>query len=134
MTIHIIPGTGCGHLSELISIMISCSEKFVVVLDYDNEGRAAFNKYNHYFGDSFKNRCYQYEGVRNNKDFVLENMLSAKDATMIKSSMGCDDIKNTIVALYFLDEGIKIDIVNRIDSGTKRNIDIIQRRISTLFK
>lgn len=130
---HIIPGTGCGHLHELISIMISCSEKFVVVLDHDNEGRAAYKSYSNFFGESFTSRSYQYEGVHNSKDFMLENILSANDDQMIKSAINCNDIKNAIVAMYFKDEKTKMDIVNGIDEVTKRNIDIIKRKLVPLF-
>lgn len=131
--INIIPGAGCGQLRELISIMISCSEKFVVVLDYDSEGRTSFNNYFNFFGDSFKKRAYQYEGLRKRRDFMLEDILSPNDIEMIKSSMSCDDIKNAIVALYFADKAIRTSIVNKIDEKTKRNIDIIQRRLMSFF-
>ncbi|WP_368293692.1 AAA family ATPase [Dehalobacter sp. TBBPA1] len=132
--INIIPGAGCGHLRELISIMISCSEKFLVVLDYDNEGRASYNSYSHFFKESFTNRAYQYEGVRNNTDFMLENILSTDDIEKIKFAMNCEDIKNAIVALYFKDEETKSNVVNGIDKDTSRNINIIQRKIDEFFK
>ncbi|NLW48729.1 MAG: AAA family ATPase [Firmicutes bacterium] len=131
--VNIIPGAGCGQLRELISIMISCSEKFVVVLDYDSEGRTSFNNYCHFFGDSFKDRAYQYEGLRKNRDFVLENILSSNDIELIKSNLSCDDIKNAIVALYYKDEATRSSIVNKIDEKSKRNIDIIQRKLMSFF-
>ncbi|WP_366924786.1 AAA family ATPase [Metallumcola ferriviriculae] len=131
--INIIPGAGCGHLRELISIMISCSEQFVLVLDYDEEGRTNYSRYSHYFGDSFTSRTYQYEGVCKGKDFMLENILSLEDVERIKVAMECDDIKKAIVALYFKDEVTKVDIVNGINKETRQNIDIIQMRIKSIF-
>lgn len=133
--INVIPGAGCLHLKELISILISCSDKFVVVLDYDAEGNNAFNNYNYYYGDSFKNHVYQYDGVRNSKEiFALENILSDNDITKIKTTMNCEDIKNALILLYFADVKTKKEIINKLDDESKRNINIINIKISEYFK
>lgn len=130
---EIIPGTGCGHLSALISILISCSDKFVVVLDNDNEGRIAYQKYSKTFGEILLKRIYQYDGVNNGRDYELEDILSLRDKRLIMDSMECNDIKNAIVAMFFKDEAIKKRIIDNIDSETKNNINIIQQRIKNFF-
>ena len=133
--INIIPGSGCGQLKELIAILISCSDKFVVVLDNDPEGRSSYNSYKHYYNDSFVKRCYQYSGlVKSGNDFALENILSPADTERIKSEVSCKDIKNAIVKLFFLDNAKKELIISAIDEDTKRNIDIIKRKILALLK
>jgi AAA15 family ATPase/GTPase len=133
--INIIPGSGCGHLKEMIAILISCSDKFVVVLDNDPEGRSSYNSYKHYYNDSFVKRCYQYSGlVKSGNDFALENILSPADTERIKSEVSCKDIKNAIVKLFFLDNAKKELIISAIDEDTKRNIDIIKRKILALLE
>jgi predicted ATP-dependent endonuclease of OLD family len=132
--INIIPGSGCSHLKELIAILISCSDNFVVVLDNDPEGRSSYNTYKHYYKDSFVKRCYQYDGVsKSGHDFRLEDILSPEDNERIKTEVGCNDIKNAIVSLFFMEDEKKAQIINGIDSVTRRNIEIITRKIHAIM-
>ena len=131
---NVIPGAGCSQLRELISILISCSEKFVVVLDNDKEGRLAFQDYSRFFGKSFIDRTYQYNGVSKNETFVLEDLLSANDSQRIQSAMKCEDIKNAIIALYFTGGEIKKGIIESIDQDTNQRITIVRERIKAMFK
>jgi len=133
--INVIPGHGCGHLKELIAILISCSDSFVVVLDNDPEGRSNYNTYEHYYKDSFTRRCYQYDGVgKKNDDFELEDILSSNDKERIINEVGYSDIKKAIILLFFMDDERKRQIIRAIDDETKNNISIIKRKITELLE
>lgn len=47
----IIPGASAGNLKDLISLAISLSKKYKVLLDNDDAGRNAFLKYKNFFGE-----------------------------------------------------------------------------------
>lgn len=130
--INYIPGAGCGHLKELISILISCSNKFLVIIDSDSEGRNAYSKYTNYFSEAFTKNYYQYQGVgKGGVDFELEDILSDGDKKKLCEYMDCTDLKRAITALYYSKE--KTKMLNNIDDETKRNIMIINKKISEFF-
>ena len=130
--IDIIPGAGCSQLRELISILIACSERFAVVLDNDGEGRTSHRNYCNFFGKSFGDRAYQYQGLSNN-NFVLEDILSDNDAKRIKDAMGFNNLKDAITKLYFYEDGIKHEIVQGFESSTKQQINIVEQRLRAFF-
>ncbi len=117
----------------LISILISCGDKFLVVLDNDKEGRKAKRRYENFFDIAFLNRYYQYENVSKNMDFELEDILSHDDQDRIKNALNCVDIKNAIPILFYEQEKTKREIVNDIDKETKDRISQITQKINTFF-
>lgn len=132
--INIIPGSGCGNLKELIAILISCSDKFVVVLDNDDEGRRSYKSYEECYKDSFAKRCYQYNRLsKSGNNFTLEDILSLEYAEHIKGKVGCKDIKSAIISLFFMNSQDKQEIINAIDENTKQKIKIITEDILSLI-
>jgi predicted ATP-dependent endonuclease of OLD family len=129
---NVIPGSGCSQLKEMISLLISFSEKFLIILDNDQAGRNSQKLYSKFFNDSFNNSCYIYD-FNKNGDFVLEDLLSEKDCLNIMSVTKCDDIKNAITKLYFLNNEIKDNIINNFDVQTLKNINILENKINSYF-
>ena len=130
--IHYLPGAGCGNLKEMISILIAGDKRFLVLLDNDGEGRRARIMYETYFGKSFSNNVFQYEGIgKKDADFMLENILSPEDAQRMKDFTSCKDIKKAICELYFLDN--RADYLSKVNETTLRNFDIISRKINNHF-
>lgn len=98
--IRVIPGVGAANLKELISLSIASSNKYLVLLDNDKAGRAAYDNYVAYFGghESRNFKLYNYE----KEPFELENFITLKDAEVIKKLTSSEDLKTAIVSLYFL--------------------------------
>ena len=128
--INYIPGVGCSQLRELISILISCSDAFLVILDNDTAGRKAYQKYSKFFQDSFEKNSYQYQDLCKS-DYELEDIISDEYKEMILKHTGCKNIKNSLVELYF-DEN-KSEIINKIDKKTQTSLDILKRKIMDNF-
>lgn len=131
--IEIIPGYGCSQLKEMISLLISFSERFLVVLDNDDAGREAHKAYKKHFKDSFDNNNYTYD-LSKSGDFVLEDLLSNSDLESIKLVTHCDNIKNAVTILYFMPVEEKKMILENIDECTKRNINILKYKLKAHFK
>lgn len=112
--IKIIPGAGAANLKDLISIAIAGSEKYLVVLDNDSEGKKAFKRYSEFFGESQNPNFYIYENKERN--FVLEDYIQEKDREEILKATGAQDIKSAITTLYFLeDKHLKERLIKKVD-------------------
>lgn len=126
--IAIIPGQGCQNLGNMISIMLAYSDKFLVLLDNDHEGRNASQKYERTFGRSFNENKYLYNIAQH--DFVLENLLSDVAIQNILAATNCVDIKSAIPILYFSKD---IDVMSLIDEQTQANISKVVGVINSHF-
>ena len=126
--INIIPGAGCSNLKDMISILISFSEQFVVVLDNDGGGRQAFGKYKSIFGQEIEEDVYRYD-IRGEQDFVLEDILSEQDKTVLMEASGCNDVKMAIPKVYFDRTIEKESMKTGFDRKTQNNLNIIRRKL-----
>jgi AAA15 family ATPase/GTPase len=131
--IDIVPGAGCTHLRELISILIAYSENFLVILDNDMEGRKAYADYAAIFGESFTKRVYQYGGMKGS-DFELEDILSKQYKNDLHRITGCSDTKNALTSLFYSEEQIKERALHMLDEETNSRLKIIRNRINSFFK
>ena len=126
--IHIIPGSGCGHLKEMISLLIAYSDRFLVILDNDGEGRRNYNQYKSFFNNAFSENAYQYSSFgKKDADFVLEDLLSVEDQKRLMLLTNCNDVKKAITLIYFSDK--KEEFIQGIDNTTQSNISILHRHI-----
>jgi len=132
-SIEIIPGQGCGQLKDLISILISFCEKFLVVLDNDRDGNKAKDYYIEYFKESFERNHYIYDLIEGK--FVLEDILSAQDSEKIKIITKCKNVKSALPVLFFGNKDNISTIKKEFDSETKKNIkhinDIVKKHFNT---
>lgn len=132
--ITIIPGSGAGHLKELISIMIGCSENYLVILDNDSAGRNARKEYKDYFKKSFEDHCYQYEGIGDKAEkFELEDLLGKEYGEEIKREMNNSNIKRALTELYFSDDETKGKIIELMPEEISKRIKIFERKILENF-
>lgn len=129
---ELIPGYGCTQLKSLISLLIASSEKFLVVLDNDDEGRKAYQQYKSDFQDLFISNVYQYP-FSNKKNFELENVLSSDDIKRIKEATGCAAIKKAIIKLFYQGEEDQEQIRKQFSDETLSNIHEINMAISSHF-
>lgn len=97
--IRFIPGAGAKQLSGLISFAIAFSDRFVVLLDNDEEGKAAKEKYITEFGGSIEQMIHLYHPDKDK--FELESHLSKADRENLMKITNCDDIKRAIGFLYY---------------------------------
>ncbi|MBN2879479.1 MAG: AAA family ATPase [Clostridia bacterium] len=129
--IDIIPGQGASHLKDLISILISFSDKFLVILDNDEEGQKAKANYSKYFKRIFDQNSYIYDIKQG--DFVLEDILSGSDCEKIIKNTGCKDVKSALPILFFDSTDNAKLIKKEFSEETKDNITKIEGIIKSHF-
>lgn len=131
--ITIIPGAGCGQLRQLISILIATSDKFLVVLDKDDEGNAAYQDYYEIFGELFADNSYQYD-FSNKKKFVLESLLDSADIKLIKDATNCKNIKKAFIKLYYSNRDQVENIESKMQDSSLANLKRLEDVILSHFK
>lgn len=93
----IIPGSGAGNQSNLISIGLSFSESFVVLFDNDR-GTNAIKKYIDEFGEDII-RFFHIYGTTPN--FCLEDFLSKEEKNILREITETKDLKKAMAILYY---------------------------------
>ena len=127
---EIIPGAGCDNLKDMISILIGCSEQFLVILDNDEQGRGADKKYSNFFQESYIENKYLYSFKVGN--LMLEDILTKEDQAKIILATDINEVKDAISKLYF-NENILNDIIKGLSRETKQNITKIKKDINAHF-
>ncbi len=130
--ITIVPGAGCGQLKQLISILIATSDRFLVVLDKDEEGHTAFKNYNAAFGELFTRNVFQYS-FSNAKKFVLESLLDPEDIKRIKEATNCKSIKKAFIKLYYSSRNQIEVIENQMEDASLANLKRLEDVILAHF-
>jgi predicted ATP-dependent endonuclease of OLD family len=97
--IRFIPGHGADQSSTLISLAISYSDGFLVILDNDEGGKKGEKHYKKVFGDEISNHIYKY--YDNSGMFCLENLLSNSDVDRLKAITKSSDIKRGLGFLFY---------------------------------
>lgn len=132
-TLHFIPGTGAGQLRELISICLSTSDKFMIFLDSDDAGEAAYNKYKKEFGDSIAKYIWKYKSPSKESKFKLENFLSENDEHKLLSITNETSIKHGIITLYYMEDEVKRHFFAELDAVTIDNLSDAIKIIDSIF-
>jgi predicted ATP-dependent endonuclease of OLD family len=133
-SIKFFPGASSGELKELISIAITSSDKYLVLLDSDNAGINAYNRYKKFFGEEQAKNFYCYEIGEKKEGVELEHFLSKKDVERLKEISECSSgQKNAIISLYHCknEEKIKSFICN-LDQQTIDNLAKVLSRINEM--
>lgn len=101
---RIMPGTGAGSSGTLISMLLGRGEKFAILLDDDNAGRAAKHKYiNEWFLAS--NQAFTLGDLSNEySDMQLERLLLQKSVELIKKNLGLHSAPNKKQLGWYLAE------------------------------
>lgn len=115
----IIPGSGSGNSSNLISIGLSFSENFIVLFDNDS-GANAIKKYVKEFGEEINKHFKLYD---DNRKFALEDFLSKTDKEKLLFITKANQIKKGLAILYYdVDSKEKQKYFNEFDSETLKNL------------
>ncbi len=129
--ITFIPGTGAGSLSTLLSLSIAFSEKFLVILDKDDDGTEAKKKYIGSFGDKVSEFIYMYKNDK--KKCELEDIFSPLDGKKLKTITSADNIKKALPILYYDNiEEEKRKFIEGLDNTTLKNLKGTFEAISKL--
>ncbi|WP_167619307.1 ATP-dependent nuclease [Maribellus sediminis] len=99
-SITLIPGTGAGSSTTMISLGLSFADKFIVIFDDDSGGKDAIKKYKKEFGPQIENHFHKY-GNGTNKQ--LEDLISKSDAEFLLKNTGCNSIKKSF-GIFFYDK------------------------------
>lgn len=115
--VRIIPGSGAGNSSVLISIAIGFSDKYILVLDNDKAGNQAKKKYIKEFGENLEQHIYFYSQEK------LEKLMSKKVQDNLLKITNCNTVKKALGVIIFSKDVNKF--VNCFDKKTNSNISDI---------
>lgn len=118
----IIPGSGSGSSSNLISFALGLAKDFRIVFDNDKAGLQAVKKYKKEFGDEIQRYCHIYYPDENN--FKLEKHFSKADQDRMKNITGASTVKKAIPLLY-LDHPKKVKgFLDSMDATSKERLGV----------
>lgn len=129
--IDLIPGAGAAQLRDLISMAIAFSHRFCVLLDSDQEGIEARNRYLQFFGQHLQDHFFGYATPGRQKKVRLEGFLSERDRTRLLTMTGVQDVKNAVIQLYFRSD--REQYWKGIDEETIENLSIVQGYLKNFF-
>lgn len=126
----IIPGSGSGSSSNLISLALSFSENFILLFDNDT-GKQSFKKYKSEFGeDLINNHFHLYNEF---KTTALEDLLEQVDKELLKKLTQTENLKRAFAVLYYdLDKESKNSFISNLSEKTIENIRPTIDRINAL--
>jgi hypothetical protein len=129
--LKIIPGSGAGQSSTLISLAIPYSEDFLIILDNDKAGKEAEKKYLKEFGTGIKSKLIFYDN--GNSKCRLEDLLSAKDQNKILELTRSKNIKRALGLLFYDFSSQQDQIINELDGETSKNLEKLVNQINDLW-
>jgi len=110
--IKFIPGTGAKQLSTLISLAISFSDTYLVLLDNDKEGLNAKKQYIKEFSMQMENNIFIYG--KGEIKFELENYLDGIKDELLNITK-TTKVKDAIGVLFYDYEDKQSILINKID-------------------
>jgi len=130
--IMVIPGAGASNLKDLISIVLSSTDKFYVIFDKDQAGQYSSEKYKKYFGSKVAEHFIFYGEKELEVEYILEDYLSDLDRALLLELTGTQDIKVGLVELYYSNKKLKKDFFEKIDNGFARKLQRLASIINAL--
>lgn len=94
----IIPGSGSGNSSNLISMALAFAENFVLLFDND-KGKQAFKKYRSQFDQNVIDKYFHI--YHETKEFVLEDFLCGEDSTKLLELTKTTNLKRAFTILFY---------------------------------
>lgn len=132
--VDFIPGAGADHLTELISQAIAFSDSYLVLLDSDDKGRTAYEKYRSFFGEEESKKFFKYKLPTAKEGVELEDHLSDGDKKRLGEITGVADVKAALPVLFYSKPKDKKDFIENLDSTTLANLAILQGKINGILK
>lgn len=130
--IDFIPGGGAKHLRELISMSITFTKNYLILLDSDIEGNEAYESYKDYFGEGESKHFFKYVKPNKKTEVVLEDFLSAGDKKKIKGLTKVNDVKGAFPVLYYMEDKARKNFITNLDDITIKNLTPIKGKIEAL--
>ena len=127
-----IPGSGAGHLKDLISMCIAWADDFVVLLDSDDAGTKARDRYERFFGAQEARRFIHYSMPGQSDNVTLESFLSQDDAARVLELTGAKHLKSGIIELYYESETARGRIFRALDQQTIVNLSQVKMALTRL--
>lgn len=112
--VKIIPGSGAGNSSILISIAFGFSNNFILILDNDEAGKEAKKKYIKEFGENLEEKIHFYSKSK------LEKLMSTKVQNKLLEITECNKVKKALGVIMLSKDTDKF--VSSFDSETNNNI------------
>jgi predicted ATP-dependent endonuclease of OLD family len=128
--ITIIPSSGAGHSSTLISLAIPFSDSFLILLDNDKAGKNAKTKYLKEFGEGIESNIHFYNSTI--KDFKLENFLCSKDSADLLRITNSTDLKRAFGFIYYDYKDEQNKFISKLSKETLENFKSTFKIISEL--
>ena len=128
--ITIIPSSGAGNSSTLLSLAIPFSDSFLVIFDNDNGGKEAAKKYSKEFGDSILRHFHFYQKTKNN--YTLEDHFSSNDKKKLLDITQSNRVKKALALLYYDYKDNQKDFMNKLDKKTLANLKETIDRINKI--
>lgn len=125
--VELIPGAGADQLKELISWCIAWTDGYRILLDSDEQGRSAKERYAQFFGFREAEHFVLYSMPDRSTNVKLENFLADVDKKRIRDATEVKNIKNAIIALHFSDDQTKKSVLTKLSSETKANLSHMQK-------
>lgn len=128
--ITIIPGSGAGNLSTLISIAIPFSDNYLIIFDNDKGGKEASNKYKKEFGEPVSRHFHFYNDKEHK--FTLEDHFSNNDKNKLLSLTKSNTVKKAIAILFYDYKIPQKSFINELDKETWANLEDTIIRINEM--
>lgn len=133
--LSIIPGAGAGHLKDLISLAIANTRQYLVILDSDEEGRKAYDKYVDFFDSGESHNITMYTTPSADTNVTLEKLLGEEDRKRIMQLTEATNIKSAIIALYYADNcSERESCIRSLSDETLGNLSIVKDILDNHFK
>lgn len=117
--IRLIAGAGSGASTTLISLALSFSKNFLVILDNDKGGKDAKKKYSKEFEPSIMTH-FKFYSDKNNS--TLESIFSNNDSTALLNLTGVNSIKRALGILFYDMKDSHRTFIDGLSEETKTNL------------
>ena len=104
--IKIIPSGGASNLNVLLSLMIGFSNKYVLILDSDNEGKKSFEKAQNFFCKEESQKWILQEFEESGKN-QLEDLYSEEFKKILQKEEKEKNLKSSIIEFYYEKEDLE---------------------------
>lgn len=123
----IIPGSGAGQSSTLISLALAYASDFVLFLDNDPAGLDAKKKYMKEFSDHLDSYILIFNSDQ--KKFELEDFLCEEDQNKLIEITGTQNLKRSLGFLYYDYKNLQSHFITNLNDKTISNLSEVFSRL-----
>jgi len=130
--VDFIAGAGADQLKDLISHAIAFSNDYRVLLDSDDKGIKARDKYRDFFGETEAKKFFNYNLTRKQEAVELEDHLSSANKKHLTKLTGVEDTKAALPVLYYSKPEVQKEFVDNLDDITLKNLGVVQGKVNSM--